>query len=282
MGWNSVAIIGVGLMGGSIGLALRQRGLADDIVGIGRRMSSLREAEALGTVTRTTTSLPQGVASAELIIICTPVRTIADFAIDSAQHAPRGAMITDVGSTKGHLLENIERRWPSSSGSVFIGSHPLAGSEKTGPQAARADLLEDRLVVVTPTPNTPLQPLQRIEKFWQSLGARVARRTPEEHDEILAVTSHLPHVVASALAEMVPALHLPFTAGGWRDTTRIASADPELWNQILLDNQRHVLKSLDKFGKVLAEFRAALADEDEQQLTRLLTAGRQRRDALGS
>jgi prephenate dehydrogenase len=282
MGWNSVAIIGVGLMGGSIGLALRQRGLADDIVGIGRRMSSLREAEALGTVTRTTTSLQQGVASAELIIICTPVRTIADFAIDSAQHAPPGAMLTDVGSTKGHLLENIERRWPSSSSSVFIGSHPLAGSEKTGPQAARADLLEDRLVVVTPTPNTPLQPLQRIEQFWQSLGARVARRTPEEHDEILAVTSHLPHVVASALAEMVPALHLPFTAGGWRDTTRIASADPELWNQILLDNQRHVLKSLDKFGKVLAEFRAALADEDEQQLTRLLTAGRQRRDALGS
>jgi len=282
MGWKSVAIIGVGLMGGSIGLALRQRGLADEIVGIGHRATSLREAESLGTVSRTTTDLRDGVSGAELVIICTPVDTIAEFALRTVQYSPPETLITDVGSTKSHLVADIENGWPNSTGTVFIGSHPLAGSEKTGPQAARADLLEDRLVIVTPTPRTPAEPLASLERFWESLGARVARRTPEEHDEILAVTSHLPHVVASALAEVVPASHLPFTAGGWRDTTRIASADPELWKQILLDNQHHVLKSLDKFGKVLAEFRAALADEDEQKLTRLLTAGRQRRDALGS
>jgi prephenate dehydrogenase len=282
MGWKSVSIIGVGLMGGSIGLALRGRNLAEEVVGIGHRQASLDRARELGTVSRTTTDLEQGVAEAELVIVCTPVRTIPDFAVRVAELARAGTLITDVGSTKGQVLDEIARRWPSASRATFIGSHPLAGSEKTGPEAAQADLLENRLVVVTPTPHTPPEPLERLERFWESLGARIARTSPAEHDAILATTSHLPHVVAAALSAVVPPAQLPFTAGGWRDTTRIAGADPELWTQILLDNQPHVLKSLDNFGKVLADLRAALADGDEPELMRLLTAGKQRRDALGS
>jgi prephenate dehydrogenase len=282
MPWKSVAIIGVGLIGGSIGLALRRRGLADEVVGVGHRTSTLRKARSLGIVTRTTTNLKRGVAESELVVICTPVEMISGLAVEIARQATAPTLITDVGSTKSRLVDEIDRAWPESTPATFIGSHPLAGSEKTGPESARADLFDNRLVVVTPTARTPGPPLNRTEQFWTELGARVARRSPEEHDEILAATSHLPHLIASTLATITEQDQLPFTAGGWSDTTRIAGADPELWKQILLDNRRHVLKSLAKFGKVLAEFRTALADEDEQQLIHLLTAGKQRRDALGS
>jgi prephenate dehydrogenase len=158
----------------------------------------------------------------------------------------------------------------------------LAGSEKTGVQFARADLLEGRVVVVTPTRRSRADDVVRVEQFWGSLGTQVLRKTPQAHDQAVAATSHLPHVLASLLAAATPRELLPLVAGGWLDTTRVAAGDVELWRQILNENRADVLKSLDKFAKVLASFRAALQRGDQAKIAKLLEAGKQNRDAVGS
>jgi prephenate dehydrogenase len=164
----------------------------------------------------------------------------------------------------------------------FVGSHPLAGSEKTGSEAARADLFEGRVVVVTESEVSDHDAVDTIEDFWQSLGATVVRMSPAEHDAALARTSHLPHLLASALAIATPDDLLPLTAGGWCDTTRIAASDPELWRQIFLANRVHTLKALADFETVLLSLRAAVEQADADRLTALLAEGKRRRDAVGS
>ena len=278
--WDTVAIVGVGLIGGSIGLALQQRKLARRVVGVGRRASSLRKARQYRTVTETTTKLQRGVTDADLIIVCTPVADIVGRVCEVARHCPPGALITDVGSTKSKIVRELDRSLRG--GPTFIGSHPMAGSEKAGPEHARADLLENRVTVVTPTPHTCDERLQQIERFWRALGSRVVRMTPLDHDQAVAMTSHATHVIAAALAAATPAHALPLAASGWRDTTRIAAGDPQLWLQILLTNRQEVLKSLGKFEKVLATFRAALTRGDFTRLMQLLDAGKQTRDSVGS
>ena len=278
--WDSVAIVGVGLIGGSIALALRQRGLAKRVIGIGRRQSSLRRAKQCQAVTDTTTDLKRGVAQAQLIVVCTPVERIAEHVRQAAQHCLNGAIITDAGSTKTEIVTSLPAQFDRDV--AFVGSHPLAGSEKTGPQAARADLLEGRLVVLTPLRSTASQHVTAIEKFWKSLGCQVVRMTPQAHDTAIASTSHLPHLIASALAAATPEKLIPLTSSGWADTTRIAAGDVELWTQILSDNRGNVLKSIDKFAKVLASFQSALTRNDRAKIARLLTAGKQNRDVVGS
>lgn len=273
---NTVAIVGVGLIGGSIGLALRGRQLAERVIGIGRRKSSLDQALAAGCVTEVTTSLAEGVRSAELTVVCTPVESIAQHVAEIAQACPPGCLITDAGSTKGQIVANVP------AAARFVGSHPIAGGEKTGPEAARADLFEGRVAVVTPIAASNLAAVTAIESFWQSLGARVVRMSPDEHDAALALTSHLPHLVASALAAATPESVLPLTGTGWQDTTRVAAGDVELWRQIFLANRSHTLKALDDFGTVLEQFRAALQSGDGTLLAALLAEGKRRRDALGS
>jgi prephenate dehydrogenase len=262
MPWKSVAIVGVGLIGGSIGLALRKRGLADEVVGIGHRASSLRKAKSLGIVTRTTTNLKRGVAESELVVICTPVEMISGLAVEIAQQATFPTLITDVGSTKSR--------------------HPLAGSEKTGPESARADLFEDRVTVVTPGAGTDPARVERVESFWAALGSHVLRMTPRAHDQAVAMASHVPHMIAAALAAATSSDELPLVAGGWRDTTRVAAGDPQLWLPIFRTNRDQVLKALDKFEKVLATFRAALEREDDTRLTQLLQVGKRTRDSVAS
>ncbi len=278
--WDTVAIVGVGLLGGSIGLALQQRELARRVIGIGRRTESLRKARQHGTVTSTTTDLAGGVADAELIIVCTPVGHIVEHACQVAEHCPPGALITDVGSTKTSIVRQLEKRLAP--GVLFIGSHPLAGSEKAGPENASATLFEDRVTVVTRAAASGDELVERIEAFWRSLGAHVLRMSPESHDQAVAMTSHAAHVIAAALAAATTAGELPLTAGGWRDTTRIAAGDPRLWQQILVSNRDQVLQSLDKFGKVLSQFRVALESGDEERIMQLLDAGKKTRDSVGS
>jgi prephenate dehydrogenase len=278
-----VAIVGVGLLGGSIGLALRRRRIAKNVVGIGRRRSSLAKALALQCVTATTTSIARGVAEAQLVVVCTPVECIASHAAEAARHCSAGAIITDVGSTKRQIVAAAESALAQLDGrAAFVGSHPLAGSEKTGADAARADLFVDRVVVVTPSEQTPPAAADRVEAFWRSLGARTLRMSPDEHDAALARTSHLPHLVASALAAATPEELLPLTATGWQDTTRIAAGDADLWRQIFLSNQPHTLKALADFETVLSRFRAALESKDGALLLELLVEGKRRRDAVGS
>lgn len=277
---DTVAIVGVGLIGGSIGMAIRQRQLARHVVGIGRRVSQLKKARACRAVTATTTQLAEGIAQAELIVICTPVAQVVDQVRQAAAHCRPGALITDAGSTKASIVAEINGDLGNAA--AFVGSHPMAGSEKSGVEHADPDLFEGRLVIVTPGRRTAARHVAAIEQFWQALGARVIRMNPRAHDEAIASVSHLPHLLATVLAASTPEKLLPLVAGGWLDTTRVAAGDPELWRQILTDNRAHVLKALDKFGKVLSNFRTALEQGDDAALLRLLQAGKDRRDTVGN
>lgn len=278
--WNTVAIVGVGLIGGSIGLALRSRKLAHEVVGIGRRPASLRVAKRVGAVDATTTNLSKGVSQADLVVICTPVEQIVGYVQDVAAACPEGALITDAGSTKAEIVAGLNGSLKR--GVRFIGSHPLAGSEKTGPAAATAELFEKRVVVLTPAPTSSRDDVRMLSRFWTSLGARVVEMSPEEHDLALAATSHLPHLVSSALAAATPVKFLPLTATGWADTTRVAAGDAELWTQIFTANRGHVLASLEQFEQVLQSLRTAIERGDRRRLSKILTEGKQNRDAVGS
>jgi prephenate dehydrogenase len=279
--WNTVAIIGVGLIGGSIGLALRKRGLVGEVIGIGRQQSilNLEKAKQLGAITSPANDIQRGVSSADLVVVCTPVGEIANHILQAAKGAPEHALLTDAGSTKATIVGKVEATLPP--GKRFVGSHPLAGSEKKGVEFARADLFEERVVIITPTDRTKNEDKQTIADFWSALGANVLTMSPETHDQTLAGTSHVPHLISAALAGITPQADLPLTAGGWRDITRIAAGDPNLWTQILLENRANVLKSLTGFEKKVAAFRSAIERIDADQLHALLTEGKKIRDALG-
>lgn len=278
--WDTVAIVGVGLIGGSIGLALQQRGLARQVVGIGRRASSLRKARRHGTVTRTTMRLDRGVSEAELVIICTPVQDIVRRVCEAARFCPASALITDVGSTKALIASEVGRCLSNSAS--FVGSHPMAGSERTGSENARPDLFQDRVTVITPTRHSRSGDVAALQRFWRSLGSHVRQMSPEAHDRMVAITSHAAHVVAAALAAATSEDALPLVATGWKDTTRIAAGDAELWRQILMMNRTNVLRAMDSVEKVLGKFRSALEAEDDARIVKLLNAGKHIRDSVGS
>ena len=284
MFFETVAIVGVGLLGGSIGLALRERHLARRVIGIGRNLAKLREAENRRAVSEVTTDLAAGVRDAKLVIICTPVNTVVDFVRQIAPAVDKGTLITDVGSTKASIVAGADQVLADGKGlwASFVGSHPLAGSEKNGVLFAKADLLEGRTVVVTRSDETDAEAADKLERFWQGLGAKTLRMTPEEHDVAIAAASHVPHLIAAALAGATPEEALPLTATGWGDTTRIAAGDVELWRQILLDNRVHTLKALDRFERLLSDFRTALEAGDSAALAKLLTQGKRIRDFVGN
>lgn len=281
-----VAIVGVGLIGGSIGLALRQRDLAEEVIGVGRRAASLKKAVDLGTIDWGTTNLVEGVAEADLAIVATPVASIVD-AVRSIAQASGRAVITDAGSTKAEICRALRRPAVEHSESSavaparFVGSHPLAGDHRTGPEHARADLLQGRTVVITPDDDTPPGLVLRFQEFWQSLGAEVTLLSPEEHDRALAATSHLPHLVAAALAAATPEEWLQLAATGWGDTTRIAAGDPQLWTQIFGQNRVAVIDALRRFEHRLALFEEAISGPDAAALSAQLQEAKRIRDALG-
>lgn len=284
MYFPQVAIIGVGLLGGSVGLALQRAGLARRVIGFGRREGSLAQALERKCITDYTTHLDEAVHDAGLVIVATPVEQTADFVAAAAKGCGPGTLITDVGSTKESICRSADAALAGGAGTwaSFVGSHPLAGSEKTGPIFAKANLFDDRMVVVTPTENSRPDAVEQIDTLWQKLGAKTCRMHPAEHDAAVAITSHLPHLVASLVAAITPEELLKLTAGGWQDTTRVASGDVELWRQILLDNRPHVLLAVEKFATVLASFREALEQADGAAIAQLLEAGKRTRDALGS
>lgn len=281
---NSVAIVGVGLIGGSIGMALRKLGLAEKVVGIGRRQVSLRIARRVGAVTNTTIDLAKGVAEADLVIVCTPVGRIVEDVRRVANHCPRGTLITDVGSTKQTIVDALDESLGEGlpRDCRFLGGHPLTGSEKGGATNARDDLFDGRVAIITPTKNTRAEDYDLIDEFWSALGSVVVRMSAADHDESLAMTSHLPHMAAAALAVTVPERLFRLSGSGLRDTTRLAAGDPELWMQILSLNRDHVLSALEQYGAKLAALHVAIRDDDQTELQRILTTAKKNRDALGS
>lgn len=278
--FNNVAILGVGLIGGSIGLALRERGLAKEVIGIGRRQESLRTARRIGAVTRTTISLEKGVNEAELVIVCTPVGRIVEDVRRVAACCPKETLITDAGSTKTAIVESLDEGLPR--GCRFLGSHPMAGREKTGPAHAMADLFHGRVTVLTPTKNTQAKDYDLLEQFWIQLGSMVIRMSANEHDQIVAMTSHMPHAVSVALAASLSEDCFRLVGTGLLDMTRIASGGADIWKPIFAQNRDNIVAALDQFGQRLATLRAAIAAGDEMELERILTLAKKNRDALGS
>ena len=272
---GTVAIVGVGLIGGSIGLALRSKGRAGRVVGIGRDASRLEAALRLGAIDAYETDLARGVADAEVTVVCTPVTRILEDILAAARFGPSSILVTDAGSTKARIVEGVER--DPRGRLAFVGAHPIAGSERQGVAFARADLFEGRSCVLTPTPLTPPDRLERARSFWSGLGCRLFEVDPLGHDERLALTSHLPHAVAAALAASVPPELLPLAAGAYRDGTRVAGSDAALWAGIFRENRRPVLGALDEFEARLAEFRAALEADDPARLVAWWDAAKERR-----
>jgi len=278
--FKSVAIVGVGLVGGSIGLALRQRAIADVVIGIGHRQATLRTARRVGAVTNTTVEMAKGVIEAELVVVCTPVGRIVEDVRKAAESCPEGTLITDAGSAKEAIVTALDGQLPR--GCRFLGSHPLAGSEKAGALHARADLFEGRIAVLTPTRNTRAEDYDTLDDFWSALGSVVVRMSAEEHDRALALVSHLPHLTAAALAAILPETYFRLASAGLLDTTRVASGEPSLWTQIFRQNRENVLAALGQYEKHLAALREAIEHGDEMTLKQLLTVAKKNRDALGS
>jgi len=277
---KKVVIVGVGLIGGSIGLALKRRGLAAEVVGVGRRQASLDRAMAAGTVDRVTTDLSEGVAGAEVVVVATPVASVVDNVCQVLAATGPDTLVTDGASTKAIICTEIGQK--AAAADRFVGSHPLAGDHRSGPENARGDLFDGRKVVVTPVAKTQAGIVDRVGRFWESLGSEVVEMSPEEHDRALATTSHLPHLIASAVAATTPSEWLPLAATGWADTTRIAAANPELWMQIFEQNELAVRSALESLIGQLQQVQAELADGDWDKIQDFLQRAKRTRDALGN
>lgn len=277
---EAVAVVGVGLIGGSIAAALKRSGFAGPVIGVGRNARRLELARARGLIDSVAADLCEAAPQADLFVFCTPVDRIVSGVLECAPHCRPGTLLTDAGSVKGAICRELAGRLPP--GVTFIGSHPLAGSEKNGFEHAQAHLFEQRVCVVTPDAATPADQLERLTAFWRRLGLTVLQRPAEDHDRILAETSHLPHLVAAALAATLGEENRPLAATGFRDTTRIAAGDPELWAAILLANADAVLAAAERFGRSLTEFHDALTRRDAPALKNLLTHAKTNRDALNS
>lgn len=278
--WNTVAIVGVGLLGGSVGLALRERKLASRIVGIGHARPSLETALQMGAVDEITQEIAEGAKGADLVVVCTPVAVIAEHVRAAAVVAADGAVITDVGSTKVDIVAKIGYRWPRNI--RFVGSHPLAGGEKSGPAAARADLFIEKTVVITPSAKATLDDRLLVADFWESLGGVAIEMSAEEHDRAVAFTSHAPHLIAAAMAAALPQDYFPLVARGFLDTTRVAAGNPDLWRQIVFDNRQNVSQALAAVAAQLERLRHAIDAHDEHALVDILTLAKRNRDAVGS
>jgi prephenate dehydrogenase len=217
-----------------------------------------------------------------LIVLCTPIAQMRSLAEQMVPALARGAIVTDVGSVKGSVVRELEGLI-AKAGGHFIGSHPMAGAEKTGVSAARADLFMDAVCVVTPTRNSNQAALRKVQQLWKSVGARLLRLTPAEHDKLVSRSSHLPHLVAAHLANFVLGPGFPreqaiLCANGFRDTTRIASGSPEMWRDIALANRGNLLRALDSFADGLRDFRRVLRNGNSEQITRFLESAKERRD----
>ena len=258
-------MIGVGLLGGSLGLALRKRSLAGEVHGYVRRESSIAECVAAGAVDRATLDLPGAVDNADLVVFCTPLAQMEELANVAASRVRKGALITDVGSVKQRLVSQLEPVF-AARGASFIGSHPMAGSEKMGVSAARVDLFQNAICVVTPTATSPAERVDETEALWREVGGRIMRMSPEMHDQLVARSSHLPHVLAANLTAFVlgdgSVEQAKLCANGFKDSTRIASGSPEMWRDIVLMNRENLKNGLEEFSSKLDEFRDLLEKDD--------------------
>lgn len=280
-GFNSVSIIGVGLIGGSLALALKNKGLAKYIVGYGRNPVRLKEAQKLGVIDEFTLSL-RDVASTELIVLATPLGNFEEIVREMSPLLNSKNILIDVGSVKMHVIKTIEQFIHNSVN--FIPTHPIAGSERTGFENAKADLFKDARVVITPTERTNEFALERIKNMWQSIGAFVELMSAEEHDRIYALMSHLPHFISFCLVNTVDAIDrnlIIYSGSGFKDTTRIAKSSPDIWKDILLMNRDKISEMLDVFICKLDELKKLiLKDNSDKEIIEFIERAKKLRQTI--
>ena len=280
---KKVAIVGVGLIGGSIGAAIKSRLPQTTVVGVGTNLEQLAHAQSQGLIDEFTGELAAALDSTDLVVVSTPVRSIVGFAMEIL-NLNDTCLVTDAGSTKKDICDLARERMAGLDDRLarFVPSHPMAGSEKSGAESADGDLFLDRLTVLTPLPENTNTNIEAVRNFWEALGARTIVETADNHDRAVAVISHLPHAIASALAACTDERHLPFASTGWLDTTRIAAGSPELWQQIFAQNQQPLLDAIAEFEEVLHRLKSAIRDENQSRLIEILNKGKSIRDSLGN
>ncbi len=266
--FDKIAIIGVGLIGGSIGLAAKKRRLAKEIVGVCRRESSRRRAIKSKAVDRATLDLPEAVKGADLVVIASPVGKVTEIAGACAGCMKKNSILTDVGSSKEPIVKAIEKL--VSKKVNFIGAHPMAGSDKSGVENARADIFKNAVCILTKTRRADRKALLRLKRFWKSLGSRVLVLSPEEHDMRASLASYLPHAVSYALSLTQNGRSVKLAAGSLKDMTRVASSDPGLWKDIFLLSGGSVLRAVVSFAKNLKKLEIAIKRRDEKMILKLL------------
>jgi prephenate dehydrogenase len=282
--FNKVAIIGVGLIGGSLALVLKRDGLAGEIVGIGRGLANLEAAKRLGVVDSFTRDIGEGVKDADLVVIAVPVLKIAETVKQAAAYLKPGCIVTDVGSVKGAVITEVEAVVPEEV--HFVPGHPIAGTEHSGAEAAFPELYIGRKCILTPTTKTDKAALDAVKLVWEATGAKVVVMDAALHDMILAAVSHLPHVIAYTLVNTVGDMEdsgvdaLSYSAGGFRDFTRIASSSPEMWSDICAMNKEQILKTIDGFKRRLDSLRELIEKEDLSALKTEFSRAKDLRDSL--
>lgn len=275
---DRITIIGLGLIGGSLGMALKRRRLAKTVVGCSRKASTLRRATQRRAIDVGTTNAAHAVRDADIVILATPVDTIVPYAKRLARYMKPGSILTDVGSIKAGIVARLERALPTRI--AFVGAHPLAGSERRGIEAADARLFDGAVCIVTPTVRTSRAALRRVEQLWRPLVGRLVRMSPREHDEVLAATSHLPHLVSSCLAGAVQPCSRHSAAPSFLEMTRLAMSDPDLWDDIFLGNRHALLGAMGQFERQWRALRRLVQRNDRTGMRRMLARIKRQRDVL--
>ena len=282
--FKKLCIIGMGMMGGSLARAVRQHGLADVIAASDRNMDHLKSALEIGLVDEIFEDPAEAVKGADLVILSTPVRSFPDIAEHIAPALEDDVIVSDLGSVKGYVVDSLSA---FIDGSKLIPGHPIAGSEKAGPQNFVEGLFENRWCVLTPLENSNLTSIDRLRTFWQNLGSKVEIMTPEQHDRVLAVTSHIPHLVSYSMTHTANHLEnvmetdvIRFSAGGFRDFTRLAGSDPVMWRDVFLTNKDAVIEILDYLRQDLDNLQALIEADDGKELKEIFTETREIRQQV--
>ena len=273
-----ITVIGLGLLGGSITLAILRRLSGVRVIGYTHRPSTRRRARQLAVATEIANDMAESVSRADLVIIATPVCTFEEIFRAIADALPAGCIVTDVGSTKVLAHRWATKRLPKTS--YYVGSHPIAGSEQRGVEFARDNLFERTTCILTTTQETNRKAVQTLKRFWSSLGCSVRLMTQVEHDRILANVSHVPHIVAAALTNASDSEELKLASTGFIDTSRVASGPANIWADVLLTNANNTTRGIDKVTAELAKLKTAIRRENKKQIEKLLEKARNKREAL--
>ena len=283
--FSRVALIGIGLIGSSLAHVIREKKLAAEITGYARSEATRTKALELGLVDRIYPTAAEAVADADLVILCSPVGTYGALAAEIAPALKPGAILSDVGSVKGAVVKDVLPHVPADV--HFIPGHPIAGTEQSGPESGFAELFINRWCILTPLPNADAAAVEKLASFWRACGSNVEMMTPEHHDLVLAITSHLPHLIAynivstaADLEEVTSSEVIKYSAGGFRDFTRIAASDPTMWRDVFLNNKDAVLEMLGRFSEDLSALQRAIRWGDGDTLFNIFTRSRQIRRSI--